>query len=85
MPTRHELIAYGRSHDQIAAEIGCDRLIYQDLDDLIDAVSGSGGCFGSMDASVFDGQYVTGSITSGYLAQLELMRSDDSKIARHQS
>ena len=83
MPTRHELIAYGRSHDQIAAQIGCDRLIYQDLEDLIDAVSGPGGCFGGMDASVFDGQYVTGSVTSGYLEQLELMRSDDNKAARH--
>ena len=38
MPTRDELIATGRSEEEIAREIGADALIYQDLDALIDAV-----------------------------------------------
>ncbi len=32
MPTREELIAFGRTEPEIAREIGCDELIYQDLD-----------------------------------------------------
>jgi len=38
MPSRSELIATGRSDTEICREIGADRLIYQDLDDLKAAV-----------------------------------------------
>jgi len=39
MPTRNELIATGRTEDEIATLIGADAVIYQDLDALIDACS----------------------------------------------
>ena len=38
IPTREELIAFGRDEEEIAAKIGCDWVIYQDLNDLEDSV-----------------------------------------------
>ncbi len=38
MPAANELIAHDRSEQEVCVAIGADRLIYQDLDDLIDAV-----------------------------------------------
>jgi len=38
IPTREELIAYGREEEEIAAKIGCDWVIYQDLKDLEESV-----------------------------------------------
>ena len=38
IPTREELIAYGREESEIAEQIGCDWVLYQDLDDLEDSV-----------------------------------------------
>src|SRR5690606_22121961 len=37
MPSASELIASGRTEDEVAASIGADRLIFQDLEDLVDA------------------------------------------------
>ncbi|CAG1771789.1 partial amidophosphoribosyltransferase, partial [uncultured bacterium] len=38
MPAAHELIAHGRTEEEVCEAIGADKLIYQDLDDLIAAV-----------------------------------------------
>src|SRR5690349_25076758 len=38
MPTRDELLATGRTDQQICEEIGADALIYQDLDALVRGV-----------------------------------------------
>jgi amidophosphoribosyltransferase len=38
IPTREELIAYGREEEEIAAKIGCDWVVYQDLEDLKESV-----------------------------------------------
>jgi amidophosphoribosyltransferase len=38
IPTRNELVAYERNDEQIAQNIGCDWIVYQDTDDLVDAV-----------------------------------------------
>ena len=38
MPVRSELIASGHSVEEVREIIGADRLIFQDLDDLIEAV-----------------------------------------------
>jgi amidophosphoribosyltransferase len=38
MPAAHELIAHGRSEEEIAQAIGADYLIFQDLADLEEAV-----------------------------------------------
>jgi amidophosphoribosyltransferase len=75
MPTRNELIATGRNAEQIAAEIGADGVIYQELDALIQACSdASGGKITAFETSCFDGKYITGDITDKYLDELEAKR-----------
>lgn len=75
MPTRNELIATGRDAEQIAAEIGADGVIYQDLSALIQACSdASGGKITQFETSCFDGHYITGDITDAYLDELEAKR-----------
>lgn len=81
MPSRSELLANGRSHEQIAAEIGADAVIYQDLDTLKAAVRAANPANTSFDASCFDGCYTTGDITEAYLADIENRRSDGSAEA----
>lgn len=75
MPTRQELIATGRSDEQICFEIGADRLIYQDLDDLKAAVLKANPALSEFDASCFDGHYITGDITPEYLNAIEAARN----------
>src|SRR5260363_183140 len=75
MPTRNELVAYGRSAEEVARFIGADRLVYQDLDAMQQAVRDLNPLLARFEASCFDGQYVTGDITNEYLESLERMRS----------
>ena len=82
MPVSNELIAHGRSEDEICREIGADWLIYQDLEDLISAVEKGNPEIRQFDASVFTGEYVTGDIGDQYLSELEAMRNDSSKNDR---
>jgi amidophosphoribosyltransferase len=58
--------------------LGCDWLIYQDIADLEDAVSGPKKKLNHFDSSCFTGEYVTG-IEPGYFEQLQQARSDSSK------
>ena len=74
MPTRAELIAAHRSEAEVAAEIGADALIYQDLDALIGAVRAVNPKLTSFEASCFDGRYVTGDVTADYLHVVESRR-----------
>jgi amidophosphoribosyltransferase len=74
MPTRAELIAAERSEDEVAHEIGADALVYQDLEDLKDAVRRANPRLESFETSCFDGVYVTGDITSDYLRAIEIQR-----------
>jgi amidophosphoribosyltransferase len=74
MPTRSELIATGRSDEDIAREIGADAVIYQELDDLVRAVRACGTHVPAFDTSCFDGTYVTGDVSEDYLARLEAQR-----------
>jgi amidophosphoribosyltransferase len=76
MPSRHELIATGRSDAEICREIGADCIIYQDLDDLKAAVRKANPDITSFDASCFDGKYITGDITPRYLDVIEAMRGN---------
>jgi amidophosphoribosyltransferase len=74
MPTRGELIATGRTDAQIAAEIGADGLVYQDLDALKLSVRDINPEVRAFDASCFDGCYITGDITAEYLSSIESAR-----------
>jgi amidophosphoribosyltransferase len=75
MPSRHELIATGRSDDEICLEISADRIIYQDIEDLKAAVNKCNPAIKQFDCSCFDGQYITGDITPEYLDRVECARS----------
>ncbi len=79
MPSVHELVAHGRSEGEVQQAIGCDRLIYQDLDDLIEAVREGNPKVDRFDTSCFDCDYVTGDVSPQYLEQLELLRNDSAK------
>ena len=79
MPARSELIASGRDVRQLAHDIGADELIFQDLDDLKQAITDACPGLTHFDASVFDGIYVTGDITENYLNTLEQKRNDAAK------
>ncbi len=81
MPSTHELIATGRTVEQVASEIGADRVIYQDLDDLIEAAREGNPRVTEFDTSCFDGVYVTGTVHKEYLDHLERIRSDVAKCA----
>jgi amidophosphoribosyltransferase len=81
MPTRQELLATGRTDEQIAREIGADALVYQDIDALIEAVREINPALQHFDTSCFNGNYVTGDITPEYLDIIESMRcSSDNKV-----
>ncbi len=79
MPTRRELIATGRTDDEICREISADRLIYQDLEDLKLAVSKANPAVRNFDTSCFDGCYITGDITPEYLDAVEAARGSKPK------
>ena len=81
MPATSELIAAGRSEQEICELIGADRLIYQDLADLEKAVRGKNKKLAGFDSSCFNGEYVTG-LQAGYLDQLQQRRADAVKEAR---
>jgi len=76
MPSRDELIATGRTDEEIAREIGADELIYQDLDALIDDVRSVNPKVTNFETSCFSGIYVTGDVTQEYLDGVEAQRRD---------
>jgi amidophosphoribosyltransferase len=81
MPTPEELIAHGRTEEEIERMIGCDWLVYQDLADLETAVAGPKFPGMKFDSSCFSGEYVTG-VEPGYFEGIKQLRSDDAKRQR---
>ncbi len=77
MPTRNELIAYGRSQEEVCREITADALVYQDIDALKSSISDVNPALKNFEASCFDGVYITGDISREYLDRLELNRSKE--------
>ncbi len=82
MPAAHELIAHGRDEDEVARIIGADRVIYQDLEDLIASVGKGNTRISRFDTSCFSGEYVTGDVTREYLDVLAKERNDASMSLR---
>ncbi|MDO5651671.1 MAG: amidophosphoribosyltransferase [Moraxella sp.] len=80
MPVRSELIASGRTVEEVRVAIGADRLIFQDLKALIEAVQDTKHSrVEGFDCSVFDGCYVAGHIDEAYLNELQAKRADGAK------
>ena len=82
MPASRELVAAGRTDQEVAEFIGADWLMYQDLEDLVRAVRYDNGEIKEFDTSCFSGRYVTDDVTPDYLARLQEERSDDAKSRR---
>jgi amidophosphoribosyltransferase len=85
MPSANELIAHGRTDDEVGKIIGADWIIYQDLDDLIASGTEGNPEVKSFDCSVFDGNYVTGDIDESYLNHMHATRNDDAKQNKNPS
>jgi amidophosphoribosyltransferase len=84
MPTRSELVAYGRTDEEINKMIGADQLIYQNVEDMKQAVRDINPNIQNFEASCFDGNYITGDITESYLDALEAQRNSSAAQADRQ-
>jgi amidophosphoribosyltransferase len=82
MPVASELVAAGRSEEDVARIIGADWLIFQDLIDLVGACRHDKTRIEEFDTSCFSGHYVTGDVSPEYLRRLEEHRSDAAKAQR---
>ena len=79
MPSASELIGHGRTVDEICQEIGADKLIYQDLEDLRDACHEGNEAVKQFEDSVFSGVYLSPEVNEAYLADLDKARNDATK------
>ena len=79
MPTRDELIAHGRTLDEICKEITADALVYQDLEDLKKSIADVNPALTEFEASCFDGKYITGDVSAEYLDRIEQARVNPKK------
>ncbi|GGE92276.1 amidophosphoribosyltransferase [Mycetocola zhadangensis] len=70
MPSRTELVAHNRKIPEIARELGADRLIYQEVEDMQQAII-QGSNVTELEMSCFTGEYVTGNVTPEYLDWVE--------------
>lgn len=82
MPAATELVAAGRTEEQVQEIVGADWLVYQDLEDLVHAVHHENADIDSFDTSCFSGEYVTGDVSQEYLDELEMVRSNAAKAKR---
>ena len=85
MPAAKELIAHGRSVDEISTAIGADWLIYQDLEDLLASGTDGNPNISEYEDSVFSGHYIAGDLGHNYLRELEADRSDTAQVERLKS
>jgi amidophosphoribosyltransferase len=74
MPTPQELVAHGRSIEEVRQYIGADALIYQDVDAMKRVVKALNPSIDGFEASCFDGQYITGDISAADFSALEAQR-----------
>jgi len=79
MPAPSELIAHGRSEKEVQSQLNADWLIYQDLEDLAEAVRRGNPGIKEFETSCFSGRYITGDITPEYLEQLSQRRCDGAR------
>jgi amidophosphoribosyltransferase len=80
MPSPTELVAHGRTLEEVRALIGCDALIYQDVAGLKRAVSSLNPKLDGFDASCFDGIYCTGDITADDVMRINQGRAADQAL-----
>ncbi|MCS4510376.1 amidophosphoribosyltransferase [Xylophilus ampelinus] len=74
MPTSTELVAAGRTVEEVRQLIGCDALIYQDVEGMKKAIGSLNPELSGFDASCFDGIYVTGDINPDDITRINEAR-----------
>ncbi len=79
MPAVKDLIAHGKTIDQIKKYIKADELIYQSLDDLKRAAKIGNPMINKFEDSVFTGEYCTGTVSEKFLEELENSRLDSNR------
>ena len=79
MPAANELIAHGRTVEEIRDEIGADWLVYQNLEDLFECSREGNPDVDGFESSVFDGRYQAGDIDDHYLQTIQAARADGAK------
>ena len=84
MPATSELIASNKSNSEVAEDISADWLIYQTLEDLIEAAKEGNPDILEFETSIFTGVYIT-PLIENYLEDLENTRKDELKIQREKS
>jgi amidophosphoribosyltransferase len=82
MPAPEELVAHGRTDEEVARVIRADWLVYQDLDDLIECSRIGNPGIERFECSVFDGSYITGDVDDAYINRLSMQRNDSAKQQR---
>ena len=70
MPTRHELLAHGRSEEDISRILGADHVVYQSVENLLASIVEKTE-IKDLEMSCFNGHYVTGGIDEAYFDWLE--------------
>ena len=83
MPVVEELIAHNRTEDEVGDAIGADKMIYQDLQDLIEAVQKGNPKIKHFDTSCFNNEYITGDIDKEYLDRINSLRNDSAQSDRN--
>ena len=80
MPTRSELIAYGRTEEEVCREITADALVYQDIEAMKRSITDVNPALRQFEASCFDGHYITGDISRDYLDRVEYARQNPKAV-----
>jgi amidophosphoribosyltransferase len=79
MPTKEELIAHGRSIEEVRQYIGADALIYQDVDAMKRVVAALKPGLSGFEASCFDGTYITGDVSAEDFATMREQRQSQAE------
>ncbi len=83
MPAANELIAHNRTEEEVRVAIGADKMIYQNLEDLIEAVRRGNSTIKHFDTSCFSNIYVTGDVNDAYLEHTESLRNDAAQTQKN--
>jgi amidophosphoribosyltransferase len=75
MPSKEELIAHNRDEAEIADKLTCEWVLYQDLEDLVEAIKSINPAIKMFDTSCFSGEYVTGDVDAEYFERLQAVRA----------
>lgn len=75
------LVGFNRNEQEISRVIGADKVIYQDLEDLVECCKTKD--ITNFEVGVFTGKYITG-VEDNYLQELEKIRAQNQRIKERQ-